>query len=175
MELEFERTPQDVIDFNLYHLEHSAVSRRERLTQRLLAALLTAAFVLMLSLWPSGQLNALIWGAAGFTASVIFLIYPMLLRQVTLGRLKQLIREGNNDTLFGPQTLSISADGILARNRSSESKIQWAAVQQVAESKRQLFLFTSAIGALVIPKNCFKTEADKQSFLQLVDTYRKAV
>ncbi|HET6847196.1 MAG TPA: YcxB family protein, partial [Anaerolineales bacterium] len=84
------------------------------------------------------------------------------------------IRAGDNDTLFGPQTLSISADGILARNRSSESKIKWAAVQQVAESKRQLFLFTSAIGAVVIPKNCFKSDAEKQAFLQLVDKYRRA-
>ena len=165
---------QDVIDFNLYHLEHSDASRRERLTQQLLASLVSAAFVLALSLWPSGRINALMLGAAALAAVVIFLIYPVLLRKATRGRLKQLIREGNNDTLFGPQTLSISADGILARNRSSESRIKWAALQQVVEGKKQLFLFTSAIGALVIPKNCFTSEADMQNFLQLVDKYRRA-
>jgi hypothetical protein len=172
MELEFERTPQDVIDFNLYHMEHSDVSRRELLTQRVLASLLTAAFVLGLSLWPPARFNALMLGAAVFTGVVIYFIYPVLVRQSTLGRLRKLVREGKNDTLFGRQTVTILSEGILARNQSAESKIQWAAVQQVAESERQLFLFTSAISALIIPKNCFKSEADTQAFLQLVDKYR---
>jgi hypothetical protein len=55
----------------------------------------------------------------------------------------------------------------------AESKTSWAAVQQVAEGEKHLFLFTSAMHAIVIPKTVFKSDEVKQEFVRLVESYRQ--
>jgi hypothetical protein len=83
------------------------------------------------------------------------------------------LKEGNNETMFGPQRVAISPEGLLASNKTIESKIAWAAVQQIAEAEKHLFLFTSAMNAIVIPKTAFKSDEAKQEFVRLVESYWK--
>jgi hypothetical protein len=174
MELEFDRNPEDILAFNLYHMEHSASSRRGALTTRVVLALVVAWFAGGYNLLDPRYRNWVVLGAALSAALVAFFVYPPLARRLTVDRLRKILKEGNNETMFGPQRVAISPEGLLASNKTTESKIAWAAVQQVAEGEKHLFLFTSAMHAIVIPKTAFKSEDAKQEFVRLVESYRKA-
>jgi len=174
MELEFDRNPEDIVAFNLYHIAHSPSARREALTTRLVVALVVAWFAGGYNLLDPRYFNWVVVGAALAAALVVFFVYPWLARRSAVSRLRKVLKEGNNETMFGPQRVTISPEGIRASNRMSESLTTWAAVQQVAEGEKHLFLFTSAMHAIVIPKTAFKSDEAKQEFVRLVEEYRKA-
>ena len=174
MELEFDRTPEDIIAFNLFHMTHSASARREALTTRVLISLVVAWFAGGYNILNPAYFNWVVGGAALAAALVVFFVYPPLARYFTVDRLRKMLKEGNNETMFGPQRVAIAPEGILASNKTSESKLAWAAVQQVAEGEKHLFLFTSTMHAIVIPKIAFKSDEAKREFVRLVESYRKA-
>jgi predicted DNA repair protein MutK len=172
MQIEFERTPQDIIDFHLYEMQHSAVSRRSLRAWRWASALIAAALGGGLYLFTPRYFNWITIGAALVAALVVFALYPIFVRWAAVGELRKLLREGNNDAILGRQLVRIAPEGIFASNRSGESIIKWSAVQKVSEGPKHLFLYTSALSALLIPTNCFKSEQDRQEFARLVETYR---
>jgi hypothetical protein len=174
MELEFDRSAEDVIAFNMYHMAHSASARREAMSTRVLISVIVAWFAGGYNILDPRYLNWIVLGAALTAALAVFFAYPPLARRSTLDRMRKLLKEGNNETMFGPQRVAISPERILASNKTTESKIAWAAVQQIAEGEKHLFLFTSAMNAIVIPKTAFKSDEVKQEFVRLVEAYRKA-
>lgn len=174
MKLEFDRSPEDIIAFNMYHMVHSASARREAMSTRVLVSVLVAWFAGGYNILDPRYFNWIVLGAALTAGLVVFFVYPLLARRSTVGRLRKLLKEGNNETLFGPQRVAISPDGLLASNKTAESKIAWAAVQQVAEGEKHLFVFTSAMNAIVIPKTAFRSDEAKQEFVRLIEAYRTA-
>jgi hypothetical protein len=174
MELEFDRGPEDIVAFNMYHMTHSAGARREAMSTRALVSLVVAWFAGGYNILNPAYFNWVTGGAALAAALVVFFVYPPLVRRTTVGSLRKMLKEGNNETMFGPQRVAISPEGILASNKTVESKLAWAGVQQLAEGEKHLFVFTSAMNAIVIPKTAFRSEEAKQEFVRLVENYRKA-
>lgn len=174
MQIEFDRSMDDVVAFNLYALEHSAFSRREVLTQRVLVSVLAAAIGGGFNFMAPHLFNWVVLGAAAVSGLVVFLVFPWFMRRSTVGRLRGLLAEGSYENMLGHQSLSIAPGGIFVRNKTGESTVLWSAVRQVSEGEKHLFLFITSFTAIVIPKRCFKSGEDQHSFLQLVDTYRRA-
>jgi hypothetical protein len=79
-----------------------------------------------------------------------------------------MIAEGNNQAVFGHHTITLSEAGIHTKSPGSESDLEWSTIQKVLQSKSHIFLYISAINALVIPKKAFPTEQSQQSFLDFV-------
>jgi hypothetical protein len=173
MDLEFDRTADDLVAFNLYYLEHSPNARREALTSRLLISVLAAWFAGGSYLFTPRYFNWVVLGATLAAGLVVFLVYPFFSRRMTIGRIRTALMEGNNESLFGHQAVAISAEGIFAKNAGSESKIRWSAVQPLREGAEHFYLFMSATNALIIPKRCFKADEARDEFARLVESYRR--
>ncbi len=173
MNIEFERTIEDIIDFNLFHMTHSPSTKRQLLLMRVLTGALAAIPVFGIGYLLYHSINASTLVLSILAGFVAFAFYPQANRQSTIKRINKMLSEGNNNTLLGHQVISLSPEGIYTKNPTTESKINWSAIGRVVESDAHVYLYTSSINALVIPKKCFRTEKERQDFLEYVNKYRQ--
>jgi hypothetical protein len=173
MNIEFERTIQDVIDFNLFHMAHSPSIKRQLLLMQVLTGLLVIPLSLGILYLAYHTINAFMVIVSILGGALAFVLYPQSNRKSTINRIKKMLSEGNNNALLGHQVVTLSPEGIFVKNQSAESKINWSTVDKVSENDKHVYLYTSSINALVIPKNCFQSEKEKQEFLEYVKKHHQ--
>jgi hypothetical protein len=173
MNIEFERTIQDVIDFNLFHMAHSSTIKRQLLLMQVLTGLLVIPLVFSIFYLLYHSIDAFAIIVSVLAGVIAFALYPQSNRKSTIKRIRKVLSEGNNNALLGRQVVSLSPEGVFIKNQAAESKFIWSAVDKIAENDKHVYLYTSSINALVIPKNCFQSEKEKQEFLEYINKYRQ--
>jgi hypothetical protein len=171
MNIEFERTIDDVIDFNLFHIAHSSSIKRQMLLMQVLTGVLVVLLVFGVLYVNFQILNVFTMVVSILSGILVFALYPQVTRISTINRIRKMLNEGNNKALFGRQIITLSPEGIFSKNQLTESKINWSAVEKVAQSDKHFFLYTSSINALVIPKKCFQSEKESMEFFEHVNMY----
>lgn len=171
--IEHERTVEDLIEFSLFHVAHSPSFQRQILSWQIAMALLTT--ILSLSV------NYLLYRQFAFTpipfivsilaGALVFFIYPYLNRKSMIGRLKQMLSEGNNKTMLGNQVITTSPEGIFCKSQAGESKLNWSSIDKVMQNEKYIFLYISSTNAFVIPTNAFATENQRQEFLSYIKAH----
>lgn len=173
MNIEFERTIQDVIDFNLFHMAHSPSIKRQLLLMQVLTGLLVIPLVFSIFYLVYHSINTFAIIISILAGVLAFALYPQSSRKSTVSRIKKMLSEGNNNALLGHQVVSLSPEGIFVKNQASEAKIIWSTVGRITDNDKHVYIYTSSINALVIPKYCFQSEKAKQDFLEYVNKYRQ--
>jgi hypothetical protein len=185
MNIEFERTIDDLIDFNLFHITHSATIKQQRFLSQVLTGVFVAVLIFGFFYLLFGVLDSifgvfylrqpgiiyfiliisLLFGAYGFIR------FPSINRQQTIRKIEKMLNEENNKEMLGLQVLSLSPEGIFSKSQAGESKVNWSAISRIAQNDKHLFLYLGSVNALVIPKSCFKSEKEQQDFLEYVNTH----
>jgi uncharacterized membrane protein YbhN (UPF0104 family) len=171
MNIEFERTIDDVIDFNLFHMAHSSSLKKQVLITQVLIGVLIIPLVFCVLYLMFNLANAFTIIASILAGIAIFALYPQIVRKSTTSRIRKMLSEGSNKAMLGHQVVSLLPEGIFSKNQATESKINWSAVEKVVQSEKHFFLYTSSINALVIPKISFSSEKEKGEFLEYVNTH----
>ncbi len=170
MQINYELTKQDYIDFNLYHISYSKTSRQALFIQRYITSLifLLAPFVVArfteipLEYWlVTFAITYLLW--------VFF--YPKYFKRVVGKRVSKMVDEGKNVDLLGYRTVTIDAEGLHSKSDVSESTIKWSSVENVVETKEHIFIYVSAISAHIVPFRIFETDKDKEEFLKVLHDF----
>jgi hypothetical protein len=168
VEIEFERTLDDLVEFNLFHMQHSPSTQRQMLITRIFEAISTMLlslgliYVVFQMLSFNSFLISITWGI------VIFALYPFLSRINLVRRLRKLYNEGDNKAIFGHQSLTLSPEGIMSKNHATETKYNWMSIKKVAQNEKYIFLYTAATVAIVIPTLAFASETQRKEFLNYV-------
>ena len=69
-----------------------------------------------------------------------------------LRRYKKIMQEGSVAATFGEYTLNFSAESLRFTSPAGESTVAWNKFYQCEENEKYLFLYLSALSALIIPK-----------------------
>jgi hypothetical protein len=154
-------------------MAHSPSIKRQLLLMQVLTGLLVIPLVFSIVYLVYHSMNAFTVVASILAGVLVFVLYPQVTRKSTINRIKKMLSEGNNNALLGRQVVSLSPEGIFVKNQTAESKINWSTVDKVTENDKHVYLYTSSINALVIPKNCFQSEKEKQEFLEYVNKHRQ--
>jgi hypothetical protein len=173
MNIEFERTIQDVVDFNLFHMAHSPSIKKQMLLMQVLTGVLVIPLVFSIFYLVYHSINFFTFIVSISAGAFAFALYPQSSRKSTISRIKKMLSEGNNKALLGHQVVSLSPEGIFVKNQTAESKIIWSTVDKVVENEKHIYLYTSSINALVIPKNCFPSEKEKRDFFEYANKFRQ--
>jgi hypothetical protein len=80
------------------------------------------------------------------------LLYPLVLKDQTRKALLRLYREGKNLALAKPITLRADPEELFVDAASGSSTIRWKYIERADQTTDHLFLFTSAMNAVVVPK-----------------------
>ena len=146
--VEYERTLEDIIEFNLFHRANSPGLRRRELVTEVVVALL----VFIGSLTAGYMLNfdkRVITGFSFVLALLLsflpFFIFPYVNRADLIQQLRKLTKEGDNRAILGRQTISLTPDNIVVKAQRLESKCMWDSIDKIAQNDKYIFIYISSI------------------------------
>ncbi|NMA96108.1 MAG: YcxB family protein [Clostridiales bacterium] len=173
MEIKYQLTKDDYIDFNLYHMEHSASFKRSIFIQRYIVSLI---FLIMpFALKSSTDIPFWYWLTI---CSIVYLVwvifYNRYMRWNTARRLSKMVDEGKNKDMLGERSLKVFEEGIMQTNELNESKVAWKSIERIAESKSHIFIYTSAVSSYIVPLRAFDDKEQKEEFLRILKTHVQA-
>jgi len=172
MLIRYNLTLDDVLAFNRYHMAHSPSMRRQRW-------IIVWGFPLLLLL-VAGITAAREPSRGSIGLAIILPLAFHLFFRLRWGRgvqrqIRKMYSEGKNADMLGEQVLELLPDGLFVRSPLSETKLLWPAVERVESTDAHLFIYTSAVGAHVIPRSSV-LEGDFDEFKNaLLERYRAAV
>lgn len=160
MTAEFELRKDDWSAFNFYHHFHSPTARRQYLrawfspTILLLLGFLGVSLLVSLnSPTPGSTFLALLPLFSG--VPVYLLWFPWAYRRKVKKIVVGMIGEGRNRTLLGKQRVTLSPEGITKSSDFDRTTVAWSGVERVIKDQDYLFVYISALTAIIVPRRAF--------------------
>jgi YcxB-like protein len=159
--LRYSTTIEDLVAFNRFHNLHSPRLIRQR---RLVTVILPVAALIGVSVMAI--LTRDLWS---FLFPFLFIIFYGAFLRRAYGKafdkkVRRLYSEGKNSAALGAHRLSIREDGLTSETEVSSSTISFKGIEKIESSPTHIFIYISAISAMVIPK-AGVTEGDYEDFL----------
>jgi hypothetical protein len=149
MEITYRLTEEDVAAFAERHAATSPTMRRARRRNLVIAAIAFA--VLGACFWDATK-DAGLGITIAVTGLIFVLLYPLVLKDQIRKATLRLYREGKNLALAKPITLRADPEELFVDAASGSSTIRWEYIERADQTTDHLFLFTSAMNAVVVPK-----------------------
>lgn len=165
MNIKFQLTEDDYVQFNLFHFQNSSMAKKTLLIQRLIGpviffiSIFFFSKVLNLSFWPlfiMFSVLSILW----------FLFYPKYFYHVITKQTKKMIYEGQNKGLIGEHKVVFTEEGIEDHTETGVHQILWSGIQQMKENDHYLYLYNTAVSALIIPKRRLANPNEIRSFIE---------
>jgi hypothetical protein len=148
-EISYEVREADIVAFNDFHASSSATLKSTYRRNRYIWTLVAASLALVAwYVWHVELLAVYL----GVFAAIWFFFSPRFIRRARQKQVKRMYAEGENKGTIGYQRLSIAPSSMTNSSDQGESRINWSAVERVEETHDHIFIYISALMALVIPR-----------------------
>src|SRR5690625_2170164 len=123
MEIKFQITEEDFIQFNLYHMENSPTQKRLFYFSRYLLPLLFSGIIYIVGTTIFKQ-PSLFWVVIALVFFVFWIIYyPKHYKKFIRKHVQKLLNEGDNSSIFAEKTLLIGNDRLTISDQFSSNTI----------------------------------------------------
>lgn len=168
MELQYNITEQDFVDYNIYFIEHDVLTQKTiRKLSLMLAGLVvlggTALMYVVDSLTPVSVAVYLL------LAVVCFFYAPVWFKRKARKNVHRTIQHAVNKHICGPKTLKLTEQGVQLVGESEDSLHPYTAFKRIETAQNQVYLYLDDISALIVPNNAFEQDADRLAFVKLLE------
>ena len=162
MELHYEITKQDYIDFSLNYFENNAMVQRSILITRIATAALVVLGGTALMYWVKGLsvLSVLVYLAL---AALCFSGTPWYMKRKVVKNTARILNNARNKQLCGPKTLTLGEE-IDLKGENEHTTYAYTAVQRTASDAGHYYVFVDELSAIIVPFTAFADEVQKQDF-----------
>ncbi len=169
--LKYHLTEEEYFDYNYYTAWASPEKKGYRIRYYLRVFLLYAAVAVLFIV--SRQSQQMLWDFIifGIIAITYFLLVPWLIKKSIGRRVKDILRQPENQHVLGEAEVILMDTGILDKDAAAESKYTWDAIVRKAETPSCYFLYTNSHHAIVIPKRAIRNAAEKQELDRLLSQH----
>lgn len=151
MEISYNLTEDDYINFNLYHMNNSKTGIRALRLQRFLFPVFFIALSSFMAIILDISLIFMLVYSLLF--SIIWIIfYPKYFNRTIVKNVRKMLREGDNKGILGDQHMSLKDEGIVVTTKTGETKVNWAGINILKEDENNFYLYVGAMNAYLIPK-----------------------
>ena len=165
MEIYYELTEEDYINFNLYHIKNSETAKRALALQRFISPL----FFIIIS-----YIYSLISDIPFLPLFITFLImsflwvifYPKYFYGHIARNTKKMIKEGKNDGLIGNHQLKLTEEGLMDTSSNKETKVTWLGITSFQEDDGYFFLYNSSVSSYILPKREIDDVDEMRQYIQ---------
>ncbi|MEL7123981.1 MAG: YcxB family protein [Bacteroidota bacterium] len=160
MTIEFTQTMEHVNDFAMHHWRKHTM-RRMVFYWLIICSIMTLLFV-GLSSEPMTTADWIMYPVVIVIVVIIWrIITPMMLR---------LRYNSNKDKSIwtGSRKLELMDDGIRSISERVDTVYKWHSITRYEESKKNYLLYISSVQALLIPKDVFLTQEERNQFFQIL-------
>ncbi len=176
MEIEYELTLDDLVEYNIFHWQHSPSIRRSLTIGHCGLAVVIACITIYFG-YPNFKCQtSLILKLLPMLPGVIIVLCDLLFfEKVFWLRSKKYaersFKEGNLKDTIGKKILTLTQEEIIGKSTSSEFKTRWSGVDKVVETDHQILIYYGSLRAYVIPKRAFHDEEKCKEFIETAKKY----
>ena len=150
MTFTYQFEPADWIAFNVHYLKNSRVHQRQRFWACFGVVVGFLALGLVVLLAREKDVGLAI--SLSVIGVVMFFAYPKVYDDSILKRIKKTVDDPDNAKTFGRETVTLTPEGFHTSRPGAEATIAWDNVLKLAETPDHIFLYLSAVNAIVIPR-----------------------
>ncbi len=163
MELHYNITKQDFIDFNLDYCNKNAVMQRSLTLTRISIAVivLVGGTMLMYFLKSLTPVSVALYGVL---AIVCFFGFPWYYRRKLIKNVDRILQSANNKQLCGEKTFILRDDGFELLGENEHSEYKYDAVERTSTDDNHYYIFVDEFSALIVPFSAFRDEEQKKEF-----------
>jgi hypothetical protein len=164
MDLKYQLTEEDYINFNLFHMKNSETIMKSVRNQRIF----TPVFYLVFSVVFSFLLDIpfLVSFTPFFILSVLWvLFYPKYLFGRAIRHTKKLVKEGRNENILGEHHMVLSDEGIVDKTSKGETRVTWSGINELKENDQYIYLYNSAVSGYILPKREFENVEEIRRYI----------
>ena len=169
--IKFRLTEEEYYQFS-YYTTWSAPERRSYRIRYFLRVLVLYAGVALLYLLTNQEnqrvINFIVFATIGV---VYFLLVPSMIRRSVRRRVQEILRQEENQHILDESEIEMSEQGIVDRDKVSETRYAWDAIVRKAENDQCVYLYTNSYHAIVIPGRALKDTREKQDFEHLLNRH----
>jgi hypothetical protein len=174
MTFEYHTTIDDVIAFNLYHFQHSPSAQRQAQIARAAISVGTGLITLLVcAAITRGSLLPLVLVLSVVAGAFLFAIYPGLVRATLRKNIQGMLREGRNQTMVGPQRQTFTPEQIVSSSSVGTATLSWATVERIAKTDTHIFVYLSAVSAIMLPRRIFPNDAAYEACFTTLSQYQQ--
>ncbi len=168
MEIRYDVSLGDIIEFNLFHVEHSKTVKKQVMLIRILVPVV---YILL------GVAFSLIWDNIFYAITfavlsvVWFLIYKSIYRARVKKSVVKMLGEDKNRGMIGPKVLRLEGGKLSYESETSATEFKGKFVNRVLESETCYYLYTTSINAVVVPKSAFESKAQESEFVEKIEAF----
>ncbi len=156
---------KDYINFSSY-VQLKSPQQKQKLQKAFMIRVLIGIFVLAIIAWSDSATGNYTTTITYACILVFLTVVNKFSRPKAMERsLRALYNQPDNDTLFENKEYTFSETGLGISSRYSSTQMKWAAIVKKIESNDYIYLYTSAVHALIIPLRFLngwrKEEVDK--------------
>lgn len=166
MEVAYDVTLEDLVAFNVFHIQHDVAMRR-RFNQLRLMTLVASALLAGLEFMHDEPIAAGIALAVG--AATVWAL-PWIFARLMPGVVRRMLHKGG--ALLGPHRLVIEPAGLHGFSPIGDGYIPYAGIQHVIFHERHLFLYLSPSAAATIPLAAFPSPEAARAFATGIEQAR---
>ena len=170
MELHYDITKQDYIDFNLNYFVNNAMIQRSILMTRIATAVLVIVGGTVLMYWVKG-LSVLSVAVYLALAALCFFGTPWYMKRKVVKNTERILRNANNKQLCGPKTLTLREDEFELSGETEDTVYQYEAVQRTATDAGHYYIFVDEFSAVIVPFSAFEDETQKKAFYERITAH----
>ncbi|KMT21880.1 YcxB family protein [Clostridium cylindrosporum] len=171
MDINYELTKQDFIDFNIFHMSYSSTFKKVLFIQRYILPLIF--FVVPFIIASMSNVPLLYWIIAALLGYLLWAnFYPRLLKRIMAKKISEMIDEGKSAEFLGSRRLILNDDGIIGSSEHNESKTDWSSVGDVVETKSHIFIYIDSVSAHIVPIREFKNAEEKSKFIEKIECFK---
>lgn len=162
--IEFDFTIEDWMAFQEYYLDSSNAHQRSK------KIVLWFFPALGLTLTLVDLINEKEWWITAIAFGLVtipwFIWFPRYIHKATLKRVEKMITDGKNASLIGPHEIEVGEEGIRHKGPQSETMINWSGIEKMGTTEDYIFVFDSAVSALIVPKIAADNPVELESFIK---------
>jgi len=170
MELSYQITEQDYVDFNLDYFNKNAAAQRSVMITRWATALLViSGGTALLYLLHSLRLVPFLMYMA--LAIVCFFATPWYMKRKIVKNMKRILQKANNKKICGEKTLYLRENEFELTGENEDTVYRYEAVQRTSTDENHYYIFVDTFSALIIPFSAFSNEEQKQEFYRRITAH----
>lgn len=164
MNIHYQLTEEDFIQFNLFHLQNSKVGKRSLRLQQFISPVIFIGAAFLLSMYSNLSFIPLLIGF-GLVSIGWMLFFPKYYVSLIRRNVRKMFREGRNDGLLGERQMILSDEGIVDRSKNGETTLTWRAIEKMAEDETHIYLYNSSVSAYILPKRDLSELTEVKAYL----------
>jgi hypothetical protein len=168
MRVKFEFTEDELLDVYRRSLKRSPTIGSSQRKDRVWFSIIAGCLGFLLLAMAKGQTVGLIVGA--LSGLIAALLHPVIYRRVTEKRLRKLVREQHDCKEPRFCEVELTPAGVWSRHAKTQIVHEWGSIESIDLTENGIEIITKG-GGLMIRNRAFKSDAERQQFLQLANSY----